>query len=117
MKNLFLILFICAGSLLSAQESKLLSPAKFKKGIARKDIQLIDVRTTKEFDAGHIGQAVNINYFAADFKEQLAKLDKEKAVYIYCQGGGRSSAAAKMMVEMGFRQVFDLEGGYEDWKE
>ncbi len=115
MKKLFFFLFLLFSGLASGQQ--LLSPAKFKKGIAKKDIQLLDVRTAKEFDAGHIAGAQNINYFAADFKEQIAKLDKEKPVYVYCQGGGRSGAAAKMMVELGFKQVFDLEGGYDDWNE
>ncbi|MCE3295731.1 MAG: uncharacterized protein K0R65_1445 [Crocinitomicaceae bacterium] len=115
MKKLVLLLFLLISGLSSGQQ--LLSPAKFKKGIAKKDIQLVDVRTNKEFEAGHIGDAQNINYFAAGFKEQINKLDKEKPVYVYCQGGGRSGAAAKMLVEMGFKEVFDLEGGYDDWKE
>lgn len=117
MKTVFFFLFLAVASLNFAQQAKLLSPAKFKKGIAQKDIQLIDVRTTKEFETGHIDQAVNINYFAADFKEQISKLDKEKPVYVYCQGGGRSGAAATMLVDLGFKQVFDLEGGYDEWKE
>lgn len=117
MKNVFFFLFMMVAGLSFAQQAKLLSPAKFKKGLSQKDIQLIDVRTTKEFETGHIDQAVNINYFAADFKEQISKLDKKKPVYVYCQGGGRSGAAAKMMTEMGFKLVFDLEGGYDGWKE
>ena len=115
MKKLFFFLLLVLPGFAFSQQ--LLSPGKFKKGIAQKDIQLVDVRTAKEFESGHIDRAQHIDYFSAGFKEQLVKLDKEKAVYVYCQGGGRSAEAAKMLVDLGFKKVFDLKGGYENWKE
>jgi thioredoxin len=43
-------------------------------------------------------------------------IDKDKPVYVYCLGGGRSSAAAAKMKEMGYQQVYELQGGINSWK-
>ena len=58
---------------------------------------LIDVRTPEEFEAGHLDTAINIDWFAADFKERVAALahDKNQKVYVYCKKGGRSAKAAQ----------------------
>ena len=79
-------------------------------------IQLVDVRTPEEFASGHLENAVNINFYADDFKEQINQLDKEKEVYLYCRSGGRSAKAAKDLEAMGFRKVYDLEGGILKWQ-
>lgn len=46
----------------------------------------------------------------------MAKLDKSKTYYIYCQSGGRSSDAADYMEKQGFKKVVTLEKGFLDWK-
>jgi len=79
------------------------------------DEQLIDVRTPDEYNAGAIGNATNINFFDADFKQQIEKLDKTKPVMIYCQSGGRSGKALKQLNEMGFKAVYELKTGYGGW--
>ncbi|HZJ19952.1 MAG TPA: rhodanese-like domain-containing protein [Pricia sp.] len=81
-----------------------------------KDVQWIDVRTPKEFDAGHIDDAINIDFLDnATFNEKVKDLDKEKPVYLYCQVGGRSKQAAARLKELGFKTVFDYSGGYGEW--
>ncbi|MBC7554150.1 MAG: thioredoxin [Taibaiella sp.] len=77
--------------------------------------QLIDVRTPEEFAGGHLKNALNFNYNATDFEEQLTKLDKNKPVLVYCQSGGRSSRAANKMLEMGFINVYNMDGGIMKW--
>ena len=52
----------------------------------------------------------------ADFKTQIAQLDKEKPVIIYCAAGSRSGKALSQMSQMGFKQVYDYAGGMNDWK-
>lgn len=79
------------------------------------EVQLVDVRTPEEYAAGHIGEALNYNVNGADFKKQVESLDKSKPVLVYCKMGGRSARAAKMLEEMGFTTIYDLEGGYTDW--
>ncbi len=80
------------------------------------NVQLIDVRTPEEYAGGHLNNAVNIDIRSADFTEQLNKLDKTKPVLVYCLSGGRSSAAAGKMEEMGFSEVYNMEGGIMKWQ-
>jgi len=77
---------------------------------------ILDVRTPKEFAEGHIDGAVNINYFDKDFSSQVANLDKNKPVYIYCHSGGRSAKAMSIMKGAGFTTLYTLTGGYLAWK-
>ncbi|NOY48095.1 MAG: rhodanese-like domain-containing protein [Chlorobi bacterium] len=95
---------------------QLLDVAAFKKGITNPEIQLIDVRTPKEYEGGHIENATLIDYFSSNFKETLLTLDKEKPLYLYCKSGGRSRKAAKILAEMGFKEIYDLKGGYMAWE-
>jgi rhodanese-related sulfurtransferase len=94
---------------------KVVSATEFKTLMAKKGIQLIDVRTPQEFGNGKIGNAKNIDFFGASFKTELSKLDKTKPVLIYCQSGNRSGQAVTMMKSMGFKEVYDLKGGWGAW--
>ncbi len=82
------------------------------------DIQLVDVRTPEEFDAGTIENSVNMNFHGENFDQQLTTLDKNKPVMIYCQAGaegGRSGQTLAKLKEMGFQEVYELAGGYAGW--
>ncbi len=76
---------------------------------------LLDVRTDREFAMGHIRGAAQIDFYRNDFREELAKLDPNVPVYVYCRSGNRSGQAAKMMKSMGFKTVYNLEGGMGAW--
>ena len=76
---------------------------------------LLDVRTDREVAMGHIRGAAQIDFYRNDFREELAKLDPNVPVYVYCRGGNRSGKAAKMMKSMGFKTVYNLEGGMGAW--
>ena len=75
------------------------------------DLQIIDVRTPAEFSTGAIPSAINLNIRQADFRDQLQALDRSKPTVVYCQAGGRSARAAKLMRSMGFQELYDLKGG------
>ena len=96
---------------------QLLDVPTFTEGISRKRVQLVDVRTPEEYDAGHIEKAVNIDFLAEDFEDAIQKIDKDRPVFIYCRSGGRSGRASKLMKELGFKKVYDLEGGYLNWSD
>lgn len=81
------------------------------------NIQLIDVRTPQEFLEGHLKNAQNICVTSDDFEERVKQLDKDKPVYLYCRSGGRSANAAQILEEMGFTEVYDLQGGITNWKD
>jgi len=78
---------------------------------------LVDVRTPGEVDEGIIEGAVAMDFNSPDFRGEIATLPKEKRIYLYCHSGGRSGAAAKMLLKEGFSQVFNLSGGIVAWKE
>lgn len=101
-----------------SQINEIVSQDKFKNLLATaKDYQLVDVRTPKETAKGKINDtAIEIDYFSDNFEEQLATLDKNKPVLVYCEGGYRSGEAAQIMNKLGFKIVYDLEGGYGEWK-
>jgi len=93
----------------------LISPEELNK--ITDEIQLIDVRTPKEFAEGHLSNAVNINFYDSNFMEEMSKLDKNKDLYIYCRSGGRSGKAAKKLKSQGFLKIYDLEGGILNWNQ
>lgn len=77
--------------------------------------QIIDVRTPAEYQAGALDQAVNINFYDKNFKEQLNQLDKSKPVMLYCKSGGRSGKTLAMLKDLGFVEGYDMIGGYTAW--
>ena len=98
-------------------EMKDLSPEEFGKSMrAHPQAVLLDVRTTEEFEGGHLPGALNIDIRGYDFHEQIETLDPAKAYFVYCRSGGRSSAAAKFMTGKGFQEVYNLSGGILAWE-
>ena len=79
--------------------------------------QLVDVRTKDEFAVSHLKDAQNICVTDTDFKQKVAHLDKDKPVYVYCKKGGRSAQASKILKELGFTKIFDLQGGITNWEQ
>ncbi|WP_439153085.1 rhodanese-like domain-containing protein [Winogradskyella sp.] len=90
---------------------KLLSAEEFKAQVENKNVQLVDVRTPAEFNSGHIKGAKNIDFFSGKFNVEFNKLNKEKAVYVYCRSGSRSRQTSKKLEAMGFTEIYDLKGG------
>ncbi|MGJ5641265.1 rhodanese-like domain-containing protein [Formosa sp. S-31] len=95
---------------------KVLNAKAFKEGISQKKVQLVDVRTPKEYKDGHIKGAKNIDFFSAKFIPEFSKLDKDKPVYLYCRSGARSKNSAKKLATIGFTEIYDLKGGYLNYK-
>ncbi|HMZ45863.1 MAG TPA: rhodanese-like domain-containing protein [Chitinophagaceae bacterium] len=120
MKN-FLLVFIISILLnaCSAQDTahyKVLSSSNYALALAQdKSAQLIDVRTPEEYEEGHLENAVNINIKDSNFIELVKKLNKEKPVYVYCRSGVRSRKAGAELEKLGFKQIFDLDGGILSW--
>ena len=97
--------------------NKKVEKAEFSKLMKKSGVQLIDVRTSREFSNGFIAGAKNIDYNGDSFEKQIKKLDKNKPVLVYCAAGGRSENAAELLKGWGFTEVYDLIGGYNGWKE
>ncbi len=114
---LSLFLLISLTSCLQAQSNGIITQdvATFKKTIQSKKVQLVDVRTPSEFGEGKIEGAQNIDVKNAEFKNMAAKLDPKKPVAVYCRSGMRSANAANILKEMGFKKIYNLDGGYLAW--
>lgn len=120
MKNIILtatllIFSFFKGSAQEVNTKKIVDPTVFESQITNKKVQLIDVRTPKEYKEGTILTAVNIDFLDEEFEKNIEQLDKKQPVYIFCQSGKRSAAAAVKFQEAGFN-VIELAGGYKAWK-
>jgi len=99
----------------SVDKFEILDYMEFKNQIVN-NVQLVDVRTSEEFNAGHIEGAINIDFKNEEvFYQSFQRLDKKNPVYVYCRSGNRSKKSADKLLEMGFSKVYDLKGGYIDW--
>jgi rhodanese-related sulfurtransferase len=77
---------------------------------------IIDVRTPTEYAAGHLPGAINRDLSSPTFKDDIDKLEKNKTYLVYCASGVRSTAASKIMQELGFPQIYNMDGGIGAWK-
>ena len=89
---------------------------EIKTEIKKNDFIILDVRTPEEFAAGHLKNAININYYDKDFAQRVSSLDKRKKVVVYCAVGGRGGQALTKMDALGFQYVLNMKGGYNAWK-
>lgn len=115
MRLISLLLLAMAFVGCQAQSNQLTADQFEAKLTAIKEKQVLDVRTAEEFAGGHLSGAKQIDFYKDDFKANLAKLDKNKPVFVYCAGGVRSGSAAKILSDMGFKQIYDLKGGIRAW--
>ena len=90
--------------------------AEFKEFIVNPDVQLVDVRTAEEYNAGHIPGSINIDVLKGH-EELVATLDPERPVALYCRSGRRSENAGWVLEKAFFKNVVDLKGGYNEWVE
>ncbi|RLC62424.1 MAG: rhodanese-like domain-containing protein [Chloroflexi bacterium] len=79
------------------------------------DFVIIDVRTREEFAEEHIENAINIDYYAESFQDELNNLDKDKTYLVYCRSGKRSRNALDTMKELNFREAYNMSGGIIQW--
>lgn len=124
--NFFKLFFIVTGltfvfACSNAQKKdglKTIDPKEFSQKIkANKGAFILDVRTPEEYVGGHLQNAKNVNWYSENFNEMVIKADKNKPVYVYCQVGGRSLKASNRLIELGFKEVYNLNGGMSAWME
>ena len=114
-KFLLTILALSIMMLCQAQtEFKSVDIDEFKTEISKSGVQLVDVRTVKEYSEGHIPGAMNIDVNAPDFEEKIKVLDKKENVAIYCRSGRRSKMAANKLAAAGYK-VIELNTGFLSW--
>lgn len=75
--------------------------------------QIVDVRSSSEFDRATISGAVNIDVDELRGAISENKLDKDRPVYVFCQIGLRGYLAQRILLQSGFKNVYNLDGGYQ----
>ena len=76
---------------------------------------VLDIRTPEEFNEARLADSVNVDFYDADFADQLDALDKNDPYVMYCRSGNRSSEAIKTMKDLGFVEVYEIDGGIANW--
>lgn len=99
------------------QSIELVSPADAAQVIADDpaDLVVLDIRTPEEFNEARLADAIMVDFYADDFADQLDTLDKDVPYVVYCRTGNRSSEAVKTMKDLGFVEVYEVDGGIVNW--
>lgn len=118
--GLSVLLFTACSDSVTTEKSnsyKLLDATEFSNILKETpDATLIDVRTAEEYKEGHIANSINAPVQSETFNELLSTLDKSKPVFVYCLSGGRSSSAASILQEHGFKEIIELKSGMLNWR-
>lgn len=113
-------LFLAAGCVTCANAADTnvthLNAQQAQKLVAEKKVIVLDIRTSQEFSAGHIGGATNINFRAGNFDKAIAALDRNQTYLLYCASGNRSTQALPIFEKLEFKSLYHLDGGLKAWQ-
>ncbi len=91
-----------------------ISPVVVKQKLdAGEKIILLDVRQPEEYAHGHLQGAILIPI--GELPDRYRELNADQEIIVYCHSGGRSSAATKMLLRLGFENVKNMKGGIIAW--
>ena len=127
MKLIFALLFMAA---LAADAPKKPQTQPTTRTVSRKDVGpdefeklwkdkkgiVLDVRTAKEFQSGHIPGALNIDINSPDFDKKISDLDRSQTYLVHCAAGIRSVRACEKMSKLDFKNLINLQGGLKAWE-
>lgn len=100
----------------AAKTSRRVDVDEFEKLWKDKSNTVLDVRTAKEFAAGHIPGAINLDVNSPDFSRKVGDLSKDKVYLVHCAAGVRSARACEKMNSLGFEHLIDLAPGFRAWE-
>ena len=114
----FLLLAALSGCISTTNQSEKaqyndVSVQQAKEMIDRGEVFILDVRTQEEYDAGHIKNSTLISVQVLD--KRLNELPRDKKILVYCMSGIRSAQASQILVNNGFKEVYNMKGGITDW--
>ena len=110
MKSFLFILLL----ILQPPKVEVIEKSKYQ-ALVEQGYKIIDVRTSKEYEQGHIQGAQNIDVSAETFITEIQELSKSDTLLVYCRSGRRSLYASQVLVSFGFKKIYDLEGGFLKW--
>lgn len=95
-----------------------------KKMVEKDDVFVLDVRTPSEFNSSHVKGATLIPVTNASgsglspdnlLEARVDEVPKNKKILVYCRSGHRSVSASKILINAGYEQVYNMEGGINAW--
>lgn len=116
LSGLWLALFATLIAYVNSKSGKSVSPHQATLLVNKQNGVFLDIRERKEFDKGHIVDAVNIPL--AKLHDRITELEKKKDVpiVVVCQVGQQSAQAVKALEAKGFTQVSRMSGGMNEWQ-
>lgn len=109
--HLLFLPFDLADSRSGLKELCQISAGEFKEMDIGGDEIVIDVRTAREYNNGHIRGAILIDIYQKDFADRIKSLDRNQKYIVYCKTGIRSYRASQFMLQQGFQDICNLKGG------
>jgi phage shock protein E len=100
----------------AAKTSRRVEVEEFEKLWKDKNNTVLDVRSAKEFAAGHIPGAINLDVNSPDFTQKVGALSKDRVYLVHCAAGVRSARACEKMGSLGFEHLIDLAPGFRAWE-
>ena len=94
--------------------SKCISIDEAKALIDAKEVTLVDVRDPQSFSENHIQNSINVQDQNID--DFLSNAKKDQPLIVYCYHGNTSQGAADYFCEIGFKEVYSIDGGFEEWR-
>jgi phage shock protein E len=111
---LALIVAACGGT--QAAQPVLVDAAEAHELIGNEpELVVLDVRTPPEVAEGTLPGAVVIDLSSPTFRSQIEELDRDTTYLVYCRSGNRSQEATRLMAELGFSDIYELDGGIVAW--
>ena len=108
------LLLIYSCQIFESKDINVISDTQFTE-IQDTDYILVDVRTTEEYESGHIQDAVNFDFYSESFQNDILTLDKSSSIILYCRTQNRSTKTANYLKENGYKEITVLAGGITSW--
>lgn len=113
-----LTIILLAGCTKTVEEDKIvynkITAEEAKEIIDLEEVIILDVRTPQEYEEGHIDGALLIPDYDLKSLAESNLPDKDEKILVYCRSGNRSKSATNILIDMGYRNVYDF-GGIINW--
>ncbi len=113
---IILAMLVLEPYLLKLSGLKMVGPLRVTQLVNRESAVILDVCTSKEFNAGHIPDAISLPLSDISSAQEKLKKHTDKPLIISCRSGSRAKGAAKKLAKLGFKDIYILSGGNMAWK-
>ena len=110
------LLLACGGASTSPSAEPVSGPRLADRIAAGRAPLILDVRSSAEYEAGHIPGARNIPHDALPSRLDELPAARDTEIVVHCQSGRRAGMAEAVLVEAGYTRVRDLQGHWQAWE-